>query len=117
MSSNADRLLTPKTATLAQYGMDERDFRDLAVPQGWACGVCGNLPDSGRLFIDHEHVVGWKKMPPQERRKYIRGLACYRCNRFILNARITFKLLRLAADYLERYERAKELGGLLWPRK
>jgi hypothetical protein len=99
----------PLDKTLAQYGLLPVDFEFMLKEQGWACGCCGKTPASGRLFVDHEHVRGWKRMPPEERRKYVRGLACYTCNRFVLNHRINIKLLAGAIAYLTQYEQRRSL--------
>lgn len=53
--------------------------------QAKGCGVCGEMETAqGRtqLSIDHEHVEGWDQMTPEERRHYVRGLLCLRCNRY-----------------------------------
>jgi hypothetical protein len=97
-------LLTPRPATLAKYGLGLYDWSDLALDQGGKCKVCHKLPKSGRLVIDHEHVKGWKKMPPDQRRKYVRGLLCWTCNRYFLARGATVKKMRAAADYLIEYE-------------
>lgn len=96
-------ILVPLETTVAKYGITLMEWSYMLEDQDFACGCCGKVPSSGRLFIDHEHVRGWTKMPPEERRFYVRGLACYVCNRFVLNYRINATLLRQAADYLDRY--------------
>lgn len=97
-------IIVPSDSTIHRYGLSALDWSDMLEAQGFACGCCGKKPNSGRLFIDHEHVRGWKHMPPHERKLYVRGLACYVCNRFVLNYRVTPELLRKAANYLELYE-------------
>ncbi len=97
-------IIVPSQATLDRYGMTEMEWQDMLEEQGWVCGVCRKVPPSGRLFIDHEHVRGWRKKAPETRRKYVRGIACYVCNRFVLNYRAYPGLLRAAAAYLEAYE-------------
>ena len=52
--------------------------------QGGVCAICKRVPPSLRLNIDHEHVKGWKKMPPEQRKQYVRGLLCFQCNRLCL---------------------------------
>lgn len=59
---------------------------------------------SGILHVDHSHVRGWKKLPPEERRKYVRGLTCFVDNSVFLRRGATPERLRSAAAYLERYE-------------
>jgi hypothetical protein len=96
-------ILVPSKSTLDRYGMTEMEWQDILEQQDWVCGVCCKVPPSGRLFIDHEHVRGWRKKSKEARRKYVRGLACYVCNRFVLNYRVYPQLLRAAAAYLEAY--------------
>lgn len=93
---------TPTDKTLAKYGLSPEGWRDIWAGQGYVCPVCGVVPPSGRTVIDHYHVRGWKKMPPVERRKYVRGVVCITCNHFILTRYSTPDKLRRAADYLER---------------
>lgn len=48
--------------------------------QGKVCWICQTMPKSNRLCIDHIHVPGYKKMLPEEKRKYVRALVCFGCN-------------------------------------
>lgn len=73
--------------------------------------MCGKLPPSQILHIEHEHVRGWKRMPPEQRKMYVRGLACYACNSVLLRKGNTPEKLRNAAKYLEAYERKKTIGS------
>lgn len=64
----------------------------MLVDQNGACAICGGVNKDGRkLFVDHDHATG-----------QVRGLLCNLCNRGIGNMRDSIKLLRAAADYLER---------------
>lgn len=47
-------------------------------------------------------------MSAEQKKKYVRGLADYRCNAVWLRRGATPALLRAAAAYLERYERRKK---------
>ena len=93
----------PTRPTLKRYGLTEQDWRDMLAEQGFACGVCHKVPASGTLHIDHDHVRGWRKMVPAERRKYVRGLTCFVDNSVFLRRGATPERLRAAADYLERF--------------
>lgn len=115
-------LKIPTKATLKKYGLTYDDWARLSG-QSWvldsgvsnyrytrvggSCAVCGNLPKSGILHIDHEHVKGWKKMPPSERKKYVRGLLCYTCNRFHLSRGMDKNKALNISRYLEDYESRK----------
>lgn len=97
----------PTPATLKKYGLTLIEWLEILNRQGSVCAVCHKEPTSGRLNIDHEHVKGWKKMLPEERKKHVRGLACYICNNRILTKGITPEKLESAAKYLRNYEENK----------
>ena len=69
------------------------------------CEVCGRPPKNKRLNIDHEHVPGWRKMPPAKRKLYVRGLVCTIDNHYVLTKYADALRHRQAANYLARYER------------
>ena len=94
----------PSKQTLKKYGLTEDEWRAILNTQGGGCGVCGNVPDSGTLHIDHDHVKGWKSLAPNERRQYVRGIICWYDNSVLLRRGVSVRRLRAAADYLERYE-------------
>ena len=48
--------------------------------QNGVCWICETLPKSKILCVDHAHIIGYKNMRPEEKRKYVRGLLCYMCN-------------------------------------
>lgn len=66
--------------------------------------MCGKLPKSGRLNIDHFHVKNWKKKPPEERKKYVRGLLCYMCNLFYMARGMEIYKASNIIKYLKRFE-------------
>jgi hypothetical protein len=95
----------PTDPTLKKYGLTRSEWAQLA----WAgCNICGHVPPSGTMHVDHQHVRGFKKLDPMVRRLHVRGVLCWTCNSVILRRGISPTKLRLAADYLERYERWKE---------
>lgn len=82
------------------FGITLEDYAAKAAAQGGVCAICGgdqrstnNL--SGRqmvaLVVDHDHITG-----------AVRGLLCAGCNRAIGMLKDDPKVLRAAADYLER---------------
>ena len=97
----------PTKPTLKKYGITEEDWRAILDRQGGGCGVCGLVPESGTLHIEHEHVRGWKKMPPENRKRFVRGLCCFTCNTRWVGRGATPQKLRAAAQYLEEYDRRK----------
>ena len=97
----------PTLRTLAKYGLTMKDYERIMRRQKWACAVCGNVPASGILHIDHEHRRGFSKLSPDERKKCVRGVICWYDNSVLLRRGATPERLRSAAKYLERYERGK----------
>jgi len=94
----------PKPATLKKYGMTEREWKRMLTEQGNVCAVCKRIPDNGRLCTDHEHVKGWKKMPPEERKKYVRGMLCFFCNHYYVGRAITLAKAEAVVEFLRKYE-------------
>lgn len=80
----------------------------MAEQQGWACYVCRQVPKKGRLCIDHFHVRGWKKMPAEQRKRYVRGLLCWTCNHYYLGRGITTAKARRVVQYLESFEQKQQ---------
>lgn len=90
--------------TLSKYGIDWVGWVALFLAQGSVCAVCKKLPPSGRLVIDHEHVKGWKKLPPEQRKRLVRGILCWTCNLFVVGRGATIARLLSAAEYLRKSE-------------
>lgn len=65
------------------------EYARLVAERGEVCAICGGKPKTRRLHIDHDHKTG-----------RVRGLLCYRCNRF-LHSWMGSQWLRAAAAYLE----------------
>jgi hypothetical protein len=93
----------PTQPTVAKYGMGRLEWLLMLRDQGWKCPIRDHFV---REFVtDHEHVRGWKKMPPDERRGYVRGLVCRGDNYFVLSRHIdTSQLALRVASYLKNYE-------------
>lgn len=69
------------------------------------------------MTTDHEHVRGWKRMLPAERRLYVRGILCVWCNYRIVRRGATRAKLANAVVYLDAYERrSKALKAKVKPR-
>lgn len=100
-------LIQPTPATLKKYGLSVEEWRAMADSQKHACFVCKQEPKKGRLHIDHEHVKKWKKLPPEERKKAVRGLLCFRCNTVFLGRGMTVERSRNVTEYLENYDKRK----------
>lgn len=93
----------PTKATLDKYGLTEAEWWAY-IPDG-VCVICERPPRTGRFVVDHKHVPGWKLLPPEERKRYVRGVICTTCNHFILTRYGTPLKHRNAAAYLEAFDR------------
>lgn len=94
----------PKLATLRRYGLTIEEWREILARQGNVCAVCRKMPPSGRLCVDHEHVPRWKKMPPEDRKRRVRGILCWTCNHYYVGRGITIQKAENVVDYLRRYD-------------
>lgn len=104
-SANMPHVKVPSRGTLRRYGLTEGEWRKLLDSQGGVCAICQSVPPSGILCVDHEHVRGWRKMKPTERRRFVRGLACPHCNHRLLGRFITLARLGAVVAYLEAYSK------------
>jgi hypothetical protein len=110
-------VLVPSPATLKKYGLTEDAWRTLLNSQGGVCAVCKQEPKKGRLCVDHFHAPKWKKMPPEQRVLFVRGLLCFRCNTTFVGRGVTIDRSISVTEYLQRYEakRALEDPAVLTP--
>lgn len=96
--------VVPKEITLLKYGLTATEWNQILASQKGVCAVCKKLPPSGRMCIDHEHVKGWKKMLPMDKRNYVRGLLCWTCNFNYCGRGITIQRAQNVVNYLTRYD-------------
>lgn len=75
-----------------QLGVDAAEYDRLLAAQGGGCAICGALPKTRRLHVDHDHRTG-----------RVRGLLCHRCNR-ALPSWVDQLWLGRAISYLGRTE-------------
>lgn len=96
---------TPTKSTLARYGLTEEAWEKMRDEQDGKCFVCEKEPKKGRLCIDHFHEKGWKKMKPECRVMYVRGLLCWYCNNKFLSRGIDVRKSKRIVEYLENFEK------------
>lgn len=99
----------PTLPTLKRYGLTAAEWLAKLDAQGGLCGICRKLPTSLTLCVDHEHVRGWKRMTPEMRKQYVRGLLCFSCN-VALRHRVTTTWLTAALNYMALYDKARLTG-------
>jgi len=100
----------PAVKTLATYGLSmeewlgylgvasEKSARTAQV----TCRICERVQE--QFVVDHQHVRGWKTMPPEQRKLYVRGVICRGCNYFVLTRQVNALEHENAAKYLREYE-------------
>ena len=105
-----ENAVIPTEKTLEKYGLTERDFLEMLAAQDYKCPICGKTPNPSkrdgkiRFVVDHHHAKGWKKMPPERRKQYVRGLLCWYDNRYFLSKGITREKARAVGEYLANFE-------------
>ena len=113
MVSETVPVVVPSAGTLKLYGFGfgpgalapdpVEDWQALLASQGGVCPICEKVPKTGRFVTDHDHVRGWKKMPPELKRLYVRGITCWFCNNTYLGRALTMLKARNVVAYLEAY--------------
>lgn len=98
----------PAPATLRRYGLTALDWLALLSGQGWRCPVCRKTGAAVKWNTDHDHVPGWAKRTPEERRRYVRGVLCAFCNHRRVNSRMSAAEAARIADYLAAYEARRD---------
>jgi hypothetical protein len=81
-----------------KYGIGLAEYSQMFMAQGGKCAICGSDYGGHRnaeqkaLAVDHDHKTG-----------KVRGLLCEPCNQGIGKLKDDYKILRQAADYLEKH--------------
>ncbi len=87
-----------------RYGLTLDGFLDLVEAQNGQCAICSTTsPGRGHQFfsVDHEHVEGFRSLPPAQKLLHIRGLLCHRCNVGLGMVRDSVEVVRSLIRYLE----------------
>jgi hypothetical protein len=101
----------PAPATLARYGLSAEEWLGLLAAQGWKCPICLKDAADVKLNTDHEHVRGWEKMKPSQKKEYTRGVLCNYCNYRRVHSTISGKIAQRIADYINAYETRKGVAA------
>lgn len=102
------RIKPPTAATLRRYGLTAEEWLELLRRQGWRCPVCERSAKRVLLNTDHEHVPGWARLKPADRKRFVRGVLCAHCNHRLVDSRIPAEKARRIADYLTAYEARRD---------
>ena len=92
----------PTAATLQKYGLTAEAWLLLAGDQ---CFICEQSWDTVDPVVDHKHVAGWRKLPPEERKKWVRGVISRNCNFKFVPRGMTARRARRVSEYLARFEK------------
>lgn len=103
-------IVPPSVRTLRKYGITAEDWLTFLALQKWQCPICERRVASWN--IDHEHVAGWKHLPAEERRRFVRGVLCVRCNWKLVNSRISAHTAMNVAVYLAAYEERRDSSSI-----
>jgi hypothetical protein len=76
------------------YNMSLGEYDDMVDAQNGKCKICGSMPTTKPLSVDHDHETG-----------EIRGLLCNHCNTMLGFARDNTAVLRSGAEYLLNYRK------------
>lgn len=98
-----------KSKLLNSYGITESEWMDRFNARNGRCAVCKN--EAKRLCVDHYHIKGYDTMAPQEKKKYWRGLICWRCNYFYLARGMNIEMAESVMTYLQEYENYADRFG------
>jgi hypothetical protein len=105
----------PSQKTLDKYGLTPESWREILRRQGDVCPICKGVPSTGRWVVDHEHCRGYKKMPPEERAKRVRGVCCWFCNHTYIGRAITIAKAQNVLSYLMWYNNRRALEAMSDP--
>jgi hypothetical protein len=97
----------PLPVTLKKYGLSLNEWKNILAEQGYRCPICKRVPSSGMFRTDHLHVQNYKKMSPEKKKLWVRGLPCVHCNRFFLAKGITVEKAQAVVDYLKAFEKRR----------
>jgi Recombination endonuclease VII len=71
------------------FGFSTAGYEALLAAQGGGCAICGRVPGTAALHVDHDHLIG-----------EIRGLLCVGCNNALGQFKDDVGLLQRATSYL-----------------
>jgi hypothetical protein len=107
------QLRPPSPQTLKRYGLTVEVWYNLLDFVDGRCPICQRqFTNDFRPVIDHEHgIKNWKKIKPEQKSSFVRGVTCNYCNRFRIPKRskelpvveIVTNLLNYLEDYSLRH--------------
>ena len=95
----------PSQTTLDKYGLTTAEWIEMFAQQGFKCPICGKYPKTGKAVefnVDHQHVKGYNKLPPLQRKLLVRGIVCQWDNRSFLAKGMTLEKAKNLVLYLSK---------------
>ena len=97
---------TPSKYTLKKYGLSIQDWENLLISQNYCCPICErHFDETVHPVVDHFHISGYRKFPPEKKRKYIRGLLCIYDNLRVVSKSLTTKKAYNSWKYLKKFDK------------
>jgi hypothetical protein len=98
VAKNPEKAATQKRTThlKRKYGISIADYDAMFDSQGGRCAVCSASGERYAMCVDHDHASG-----------VVRSLLCDGCNKGIGMFAESPERMRWAADYIERFTRAR----------
>jgi hypothetical protein len=87
----------------SKFGISLNEYTSILNSQNGACWICGSLPKTRRLAVDHRHTPGERKNKNYREiiRSNVRGLLCNWCNAGLQKFRDNPEFFRRAAEYIK----------------
>jgi hypothetical protein len=89
-----------------KYNITEAEYEKILKHQDGVCYICGQKPTKRRLAVDHDHVTG-----------VVRGLLCFRCNKYVIGRHRDQWLFYMAYEYLDVPPAVEAIGERIAPRR
>ena len=108
MSLSYQGVRPPTLPTLRRYGLTLEAWVEIGERQKWRCPICERHLGLVPRNIDHEHVIGWKKLPDAMRALFVRGILCARCNwKVVPDPTPSSENIERLAAYLRAHEKRR----------
>lgn len=95
---------------LYNYGLSLDEYNAMLEKQGGVCWICKTPPKNKNLHVDHRHVPKYKKLSLEDKKKEVRGLLCFSCNRGIGGIERPLKCRDILNNMIEYFKVFKMKG-------
>ncbi len=92
-----------------EYGITKGQYELMYDAREGKCDLCERWYPV--LHVDHRHVPGYKKLPPEKKILEVRGLLCYRHNKFTIGSLEIDKDARKILNNVNHYFKMFKMKG------